>query len=62
MYASVIIYEHMYITVPSCYIRPICIGEPIDKVITFSDCCKSYGIAFDLDGRCRSCPSTSKHL
>ena len=51
-----------YITVPSCYITPSCIGEPINKSITFYDCCKSYGIAFDLDGQCQSCPSTSKYL
>ena len=53
---------HMYITVPSCYITPRCIGEPVNKSITFYDCCKSYGVAFDLDGRCQPCPSTSKYL
>ena len=52
----------MYITVPSCYITPSCIGGPINSSITFVDCCQNFGISYDLDRQCLPCPSTSKYL
>ena len=53
---------YVYIAVPSCYVTPSCIGEPINSSITFADCCTNFGVSYDLDGRCQPCPSTSKFI
>ena len=53
----------MYITVPSCYVRTNCIGQPINSLISYFNCCANFGgISYDLDGRCQLCPNTSKRL
>ena len=53
---------HVYvIAVPSCFVTPNCIGEPINSTITFADCCTNFGVSYDLNGQCQPCPSTSKH-
>ena len=45
---------------PSCYVTTNCIGEPINSSITFAECCTTYGVSYNLDGRCQPCPYTSK--
>lgn len=47
-------------TVPSCHVTTNCAGEPVNISITFDDCCKNHGVAYDLDGRCQPCPTRSK--
>ena len=46
--------------VPSCYVTTNCVGEPINSSITFAECCATYGVSYNLDGRCQPCPYTSK--
>ena len=55
-------YVYAFIAVPSCYKTTNCIGEPLNKSVTFGDCCINYGVSYDLDGRCQRCPRTSKYL
>ena len=60
------VYVHIHycndidITVPSCYVTPNCIGEPINSSVTFTDCCLYFGVSYNLDGQCQPCPSTSE--
>lgn len=49
-------------TVPSCYITTNCRGRPINRSISFSDCCTNFGASFNFNGRCQPCPNTSKFL
>ena len=51
---------YVYYTVPSCYITTDCNGEPINRFITFDDCCMNFGFSYNLNGRCQSCPNQSK--
>jgi len=47
-------------TVPSCHITTTnCTGRPINKLITFSDCCLHFGAAYSINGQCYPCPKTS---
>ena len=62
MYLYTCSYVCMYIAEPSCYIKTNCIGEPINKSVTFSDCCINFGVSYDLDGRCQACPRISKYF
>ena len=54
--------KNKYFAVPSCYVTTNCIGEPINSSITFAECCATYGVSYNLDGRCQPCPYTSKYF
>ena len=53
-------WKQVSFAVPSCYVTTNCIGEPINSSITFAECCTTYGVSYNLDGRCQPCPHTSK--
>jgi len=44
--------------VPSCYISSGCNGNPLNQIITFSECCTKFsGVSYNLESRCQPCPT-----
>ena len=52
---SCTLYKYIF-TVPSCYVTSDCTGQPINKTVSLTECCLSFGESYDLDSRCLPCP------